>query len=106
MKPEDDEVIEQVSAFPHHAGGVALGDLNRHLARLLDQLSGELVPARLQQLECPRMISRSDLTKRARELFQDAHIGVQRISRRFRVPAAAGMKVGVRPTNAVRLAVA
>jgi hypothetical protein len=106
MKPEDDEVIEQVSAFPHHAGGVALGDLNRHLARLLDQLSGELVPARLQQLECPRMIGGRDLTKRGRKLFQHLRIGVQRISSRFRLPAAAGMNVGVRPMNAVRVAVA
>jgi hypothetical protein len=47
VKPKDDQVIAQVGAFPDHAVGIAFDVLNRDLARLLDELSGERAPARL-----------------------------------------------------------
>jgi hypothetical protein len=75
VKPEDDQVIEQIGAFPHHTGGIAFDGFNRDLAGLLNQLAGELVPARLQQLERARVIGGRDLIKRACKIFQHARIG-------------------------------
>jgi hypothetical protein len=106
VKPEDDQVIEQVGAFAHHAGGIAFDGLDRDLARLLDQFSGDLVPARLQQLERARVVGGCNLIKRACKIFQHARIGRLRISCRSWLPAVVGMKVGGRQNNAVGLAVA
>lgn len=48
VKPQHDQVVEQVGAFAHDAVLVAFDSLDGDLARLFDQFAGKLAPAGLQ----------------------------------------------------------
>jgi hypothetical protein len=85
VKPEGDQVVEQVSAFADNAGGMAFDGFDRDLAGLLNHFARKLASAGLQQFVSTRMRDGGDLAERSGKMFEHGRTGICRIFGRDRV---------------------